>query len=212
MKKNDEGGMRAYDGGDRLSKAFGSKGADAEEERLRELLGVLKEDVLAPAKLREAVMREVMSTPEPVWRRVRDWWLEPRTIKLSPATGALLAAACVVLFTLWPGVPSSPNVDGVASPVAVGPVVTRFVLVAPEATSVHVTGDFASWDPDAIVLEDLRGTGIWTADVPLEPGVYQYTFIIDGSEWRPDPKALSHVDDGFGQTNSVLIVSPASEA
>jgi hypothetical protein len=62
------------------------------------------------------------------------------------------------------------------------------------------------------VLEDLRGTGVWTADVLLPPGVYQYTFIVDGTEWRPDPTAFSQVDDGFGQVNSVVIVSPENAA
>jgi 1,4-alpha-glucan branching enzyme len=51
---------------------------------------------------------------------------------------------------------------------------------------------------------------VWTIDVPLEPGVYQYAFVVDGAEWRPDPRAVSHVDDGFGRENSVVIVSRES--
>jgi 1,4-alpha-glucan branching enzyme len=97
----------------------------------------------------------------------------------------------------------------------VGPVpaqvVTRFVLIAPEASSVHLTGDFVSWSREGIALEDPRGTGIWTTDVQLPPGVYQYTFVVNGTQWVPDPRAVSQVDDGFGQTNSVLIV-PGGEA
>jgi 1,4-alpha-glucan branching enzyme len=105
----------------------------------------------------------------------------------------------------------------VASPVASAPdgpaeVATTFVLVAPQASSVHLTGDFLSWSREGIALEDLRGTGIWTADVSLPPGVYQYTFVIDGSEWIPDPRAVSQVDDGFGQLNSVVIVPAEGDA
>jgi hypothetical protein len=48
--------------------------------------------------------------------------------------------------------------------------------------------------------------------VALPPGVYQYTFIVDGARWQPDPLAVSQVSDGFGQVNSVLIVPPRTEA
>jgi 1,4-alpha-glucan branching enzyme len=101
--------------------------------------------------------------------------------------------------------------DGELTRAPASQTVTRFVLVAPGASSVHLTGDFLSWSREGIALDDPRGTGVWTADVPLQPGVYQYTFVIDGTEWVPDPRAVSQVDDGFGQVNSVVIVSGGSE-
>jgi hypothetical protein len=178
-----------------------------EEARLRELLETARATAPAPPSLRDAVMREIALIPSPLWRRLLDWSVRPHTIRLSPAAGALALAASAAVFALWPGVPPTP------APSAGAPgVVTRFVLVAPGASSVHVTGDFASWLPEAVALEDLRGTGIWTADIQLPPGVYQYTFIVNGSEWRPDPRALSQVDDGFGQVNSVVIVPAESDA
>ena len=185
------------------------EGLRLEEERLRGLVQGLQEDVRAPLALRDAVMREVAEIPIPLWRRLSDWGLRPRTIRLSPAAGALAFAASVAVFSLWPG--SVPTNDPAAA-AGERQVVTRFVLVAGEASSVHLTGDFVSWSREGIELEDLRGTGIWTADVPLLPGVYQYTFIVNGTEWRPDPRAVSQVDDGFGQANSVVIVSAQSEA
>lgn len=180
-----------------------------EEERLRALVESLGEDVRAPLALRDAVMREVAELPVPLWRRLADWSLRPRTLRLSPAAGALAMAASAAVFLLWSG--SEPPTDPVGASGA-GQVVTRFVFVAGEASSVHLTGDFVSWSREGIELEDLRGTGIWTADVSLLPGVYQYTFIVNGTEWRPDPRAVSQVDDGFGQTNSIVIVSAESEA
>ncbi len=180
-----------------------------EEERLRGLVESLQEDVRAPLALRDAVMREVAEIPVPLWRRLADWTLRPRTVRLSPAAAALAFAASVAVLFLWPG--SVPTTDPAAAAGA-SRVVTRFVFVAAEASSVHLTGDFVSWSREGIELEDLRGTGIWTADVPLLPGVYQYTFIVNGTEWRPDPRAVSQVDDGFGQVNSVVIVSAESEA
>lgn len=179
----------------------------SDEMRLVELLGELREDAQAPAGFHASVMRAVDEVPESPLRRFADWWLRPRSVRVSPALGALAVAASAALFLLWPG--------GGGGPVAGGPeaeqVVTRFVLVAPEASSVRLTGDFLAWSREGVELEDPRGTGVWTADVSLEPGVYQYTFVIDGTRWVPDPAAVSYVDDGFGQFNSVVIV-PEGEA
>jgi hypothetical protein len=179
-----------------------------EDTRLRELLGVLREDVRAPAGLRAEVMRAVERQRASRWRAIADWWIQPREVRIRPAVGALALAASLAILLLLPGgEPLAPP------PAATGPaqVVTRFVLIAPEASSVHLTGDFISWSREGIALEDLRGTGVWTTDVVLPPGVYQYTFVVNGTDWVPDPRAVSQVDDGFGQVNSVLIV-PGGEA
>lgn len=183
------------------------EGLRQEEERLRGLIGSLEEDVHAPLALREAVMRGIAELPVPFWRQMADWCLRPRTIRLSPAAGALAFAASASLLFLWPG--SAPTTDQTVAAGA-GQVVTRFVLMAPAASSVRLTGDFVSWSQEGIELEDLRGTGVWTADVELPPGIYQYTFVVNGTEWQPDPRAVSQVDDGFGRVNSVVIVSAES--
>jgi len=43
--------------------------------------------------------------------------------------------------------------------------------------------------------------------VPLEAGVHDYAFVVDGEVWTPDPLATS-VDDGFGGENSRLSLLP----
>src|SRR5688572_16541117 len=185
----------------------------SEEVRLREVIGTLREDVRAPAGFRADVMRAVAAVaPDeaPAWKRAAEWFMNPQPVRIRPAFASLaLAASVALLLFVMPGdVP-------VGEPQATAPAaqaVTRFVLIAPEASSVHLTGDFLSWSPEGIVLEDPRGTGIWTADVALPPGVYQYTFVVNGTQWTPDPRALSQVDDGFGQTNSVVIVPAGGEA
>jgi len=180
-----------------------------EEARVRELLGVLKEDVRAPASFRVEVMEAIERATSSPWKRVADWWLEPRPVRIRPAAAALALAASLALLVLLPGEP--PVAPTAAVDPAPAQIVTRFVLIAPEAASVHLTGDFVSWSREGIALEDPRGTGIWTTDVQLPPGVYQYTFVVNGTQWVPDPRAVSQVDDGFGQMNSVLIV-PGGEA
>jgi hypothetical protein len=179
----------------------------AEEARLRELLATVKDDTPARVGFRADVMRAIEQDATPLWKRLAAWWLEPRPVRIRPAVGALAVASAVLLF-VWSGRGSDVEPVAVTAPVQA---VTRFVLVAPGASTVHLTGDFIGWSPEGIALEDPRGTGVWTADVPLPPGVYQYTFVLDGTEWVPDPRAVSQVDDGFGQVNSVVIVSSPSD-
>lgn len=194
---------------------------DGRDDRLRDLMGELREDFRAPPELRQNVMDRVRQIPDPVWKRAMDWILRPRTFQVTPATAGLAFAGLALIFVLRPGPEATapvPPVDpngivaaGTSAETTAGSI-TRFVFVAPGAASVRMTGDFVEWDPEGIGLQDQRGTGVWTVDVPLTPGVYQYTFIVDGTEWRPDPHAVSQVDDGFGQQNSVVIVSGNSEA
>lgn len=179
----------------------------AEELRLRELLGAVRDDTPARAGFRASVMRAIEQDAEPLWKRAAAWWLEPRPVRIRPAVGALAMASAVLLF-VWAERSRDVGPAAVDAPIQA---VTRFVLVAPGASSVHLTGDFVGWSPESIALEDPRGTGVWTADVPLPPGVYQYTFVLDGTEWVPDPRAVSQVDDGFGQVNSVVIVPSPSD-
>lgn len=189
-----------------------SHGEHPDETRLRELLGTLREDVRAPAELRDAVMREIqLEAQRPSWaRRLVEWALAPRMLPVSPAVGALAAAALAALMLVRPA-PEPAALPAVEADTPVR-VVTRFVLVAPGASSVHVTGDFNSWSREGVALEDLRGSGIWTGDIALPPGVHEYTFVVDGIEWVPDPTAVLQVDDGFGQLNSILVVSEEGEA
>jgi hypothetical protein len=164
-----------------------------------------------PLGNRAAIMRRIRAEPAPAWSRAWEWIVTPRTLHLSPGMGGVaLAAAALVLLLVRPGIAPVVPVEPVAP--AEEPVSTvRFVLVAPEARSLAVTGDFVNWDPAGIPLQAATREGVWTAEIRLAPGVYNYVFIIDGTEWRPDPNAAMQADDGFGQQNSVLIVAPRTE-
>jgi 1,4-alpha-glucan branching enzyme len=69
---------------------------------------------------------------------------------------------------------------------------------------VEVAGTFTGWH-DSVQLREMA-PGVWAAFVPLQPGVHDYTFIVDGSQWVMDP-AAPRVDDGFGGTNSRLFLT-----
>jgi hypothetical protein len=76
-----------------------------------------------------------------------------------------------------------------------------------KAHTVAIAGDFNGWDPRANLLEDPEGDGIWTGTLKLEPGKYEYMFVLDGEKWFPDPNALRYVKDGFGNRNAILEIN-----
>jgi 1,4-alpha-glucan branching enzyme len=85
----------------------------------------------------------------------------------------------------------------------------QFVLVAPEAASVSLVGDFNDWDVSATPLMRGGGDGVWAVTIPLNPGRYRYSFLVDGTTWQRDPQAARTVEDEFGRPNSVLTIGGA---
>ena len=78
-----------------------------------------------------------------------------------------------------------------------------FILPALNARVVSVVGSFSEWEP--VPLSDDDGDGIWTTQIPLPPGRYEYAFIIDGRWWGQDPSADEYVRS-FGEYSSVRYV------
>jgi hypothetical protein len=84
---------------------------------------------------------------------------------------------------------------------------SEFSLVDEDATSVAVAGSFNGWSSSAWALSDADEDGTWTGSFPVASGVYQYKFVIDGTEWITDPGNPETADDGYGGLNSELTVS-----
>ncbi len=80
-----------------------------------------------------------------------------------------------------------------------------FILDAPNAETVHLTGEFTNWSREGLKMELDEKDGIWKALLHLEPGEYEYRFIVDGV-WIKDPANVDSVLNEFGQENSLLIV------
>jgi 1,4-alpha-glucan branching enzyme len=81
---------------------------------------------------------------------------------------------------------------------------TTFTLVVPQAEQVCIVGSFNEWDPMANMLgydED----GRWGCTLALEPGEYEYRFVVDG-EWCDDPGNMLRRSNGFGTENCVLVI------
>jgi len=74
-----------------------------------------------------------------------------------------------------------------------------------KATSVFLAGNFNNWSTSAMPMQLVDG--IWQLAITLEPGSYQYKFVINGTTWKEDPEAPSYVDDGFGGKNGAFVLT-----
>lgn len=81
------------------------------------------------------------------------------------------------------------------------PAFDGFVIRAPDATEVHIIGDFGEWQPFPLHQDP---SGLWTLDLRLGPGTYEFVYIIDGEVVLPDDVPLR--PDGFGGQNAVLVI------
>ncbi len=83
----------------------------------------------------------------------------------------------------------------------------RFEFRPPhQAQTVTLAGTFNEWSTTANPMR-LEGDRFVT-ELLLPAGTYSYKFVVNGSEWYPDPKNPQKTPDGFGGWNSVLEVGP----
>jgi len=81
---------------------------------------------------------------------------------------------------------------------------TEFSLLAPQAKSAFIAGDFNQWNLSLHPLKrDKKGS--WEISLALSPGQYEYRFFVDG-EWQNDPNCSSFVENPFGTLNCLKIV------
>jgi len=80
---------------------------------------------------------------------------------------------------------------------------TYFKINAPGAHSVQLAGSFNAWEPKARQLR-MDSRGVWRTSMMLEPGVYEYRFVVDG-EWHNDVES-PNVPNPFGGQNCVRVV------
>jgi len=155
---------------------------EREEETVERVIQHLRRPVAIDAGLDARVMREIAQTPS---QGRRAWPLWP-----------LVAAAAVLAAVLFAR-PWNRNATSKADTL-------QFVLVAPQAASVALVGDFNDWDPARAPMQTAHG--VWATVVRLAPGRYRYAFLVDGVEWRADPGAPAAKDDEFGTPSSVVTV------
>lgn len=81
---------------------------------------------------------------------------------------------------------------------------TDFKLFAPAAQEVFLSGDFCNWQGDDCPMRRLKD-GSWKKSLKLNPGRYEYRFVVDG-HWWTDPENPDRQENPYGQHNSVLII------
>ncbi len=176
---------------------------------LERVVAELRRPVEFGAGYDERLMASVRAAPRPgsfaaLWAALR----RPRPVEVSPL-GALALAAGVAALVLGTAIFSGRPAAPAAGPAAGGAPDERpvqFVLVMPRARTVALVGDFNDWDTVAQPLQRASRDGVWSVTVPLAPGRYRYTFVVDGVRWIADPGAPAVPEDDFGRPNSVITV------
>ena len=196
------------------------------DEALRDRVVELERLVLGASRLARPavpesflvnVLRETMPSVRPVTanrRRLIDRLLLPRAFHWNLAGAA--AVACLILLAVGAGVAQALRwrtasvVASSSNPGSLPVVLVRLVVVQPGARVVQAAGDFNGWNPSQTPLEP-TADGAWTVTLPLQPGRYEYQFVVDGEQWIGDPFAAEQSNDGFGSRNAVLDVRPPAD-
>ena len=166
-------------------------------------------------KLKEsAVMGQTVTQYDKYCRGAKDYFSLARELIVleAPAVVAkpMMAPAAVTVKAAAAPAPAAPaktmsnRMQDLVKEHAPSVCETRFVLNAPEARSVYVTGSFNDWSLDENCRMHVE-EGHWVVRLPLNPGMYKYQFIVDG-RWREDPANVRQERNSFGDINSLLEV------
>lgn len=141
----------------------------------------------------------------------------PRTISastLATAAGIALVMAVGTQDRVGPG--NSPgrravvigdSVASVASAIRDTLRIVQFMLTAPAASRVALTGDFNSWDVRGIPMARDSRDGRWAVTLALAPGRHSYAYVVDDTQWVRDPSGTPAEPNELTPPRSVLIIN-----
>lgn len=100
---------------------------------------------------------------------------------------------------------------GLSQPVTVDAGI-KFTFTNPDAHTVVLSGDFNSWSHSKGAMT-LSNDGVWTIVLDMQPGVYQYKYLVNDTLWVLDPEnpaaIENHNQSGYNNvfvyTNSRII-------
>jgi hypothetical protein len=175
----------------------------------RTTLELIVQELQAPVRLDDSFDRRVMVRVRRLYaerrpRGIAGWIGAAVNLTRRPAYAAALAAGvvAVVMGMLR---------DGRRTVAGAEPIPVQFVLVAPEARTVAVVGDFNNWGLGDTALVAENHNGVWSVSAPVPAGVHRYAFLVNGKQWVADPTAPRAAGDDFGQPSSTLVVEASAE-
>lgn len=170
----------------------------------------------APSGFTERVMERIKKRPIPFKQRIVEWIRSDLEIHMNWAwkwamvsilVFSILGVAGWQYFRLQRLHSEIETLERRFSELEKQPIPMRFVFYNPSAKSVHLAGTFNDWRAGReYQLANLGQNGIWSITLMLEPGVYEYMFLVDGKDWITDPAAMDFCPDGFGRKNSIVEV------
>jgi Glycogen recognition site of AMP-activated protein kinase len=182
-------------------------GVKAEFDALTNTVRLLKEGERRepPAFFTAEVMRKLpkQATSRSMLDRIREFLFNSHVLRWNMATALGTAVIVLVALVTISRVHREPMMNA-AGPAETA-VTVRLTFYSPQARTVSVAGDFNKWKTNADEMKN--SDGMWSVNLKLKPGVYSYSFIVDGKSWVPDPGADTYEDDGFGSRNAVLRVA-----
>ncbi|MCL4476993.1 MAG: isoamylase early set domain-containing protein [Nitrospirae bacterium] len=165
------------------------------------------ERLSVPPSFTSKVMGKLPVRKSSYREKVWDFFFKDRVLRWNMVTAAATVCLVIIVFT---GVFQFQKKHSLISHtnISEGSTVTvKFNIYVPDAKEVAIAGDFNKWKVDGKNMMKKQDNGIWTIEIPLKPGAYNYMFVMDGKVWLSDPNAESYQDDGFGYKNSVLKVT-----
>ncbi len=177
-----------------------------EYQSLKEIIASLNS--LSPQPVPENLTENIMAKISRKEIQIQTSWMDllKKRIPIPRFSFRLIGAAAVavaVMFFAFTFIFNTPDTSLICS----AEVQFSLKINDNKAHTVAIAGDFNGWNPQANLLEDSEGNGIWTGTLKLEPGRYEYMFVLDGEKWFPDPNALRYVKDGFGNRNAILEIN-----
>jgi hypothetical protein len=171
---------------------------DDQEDSLDRVIERVRRPVWIDPAVDVRVMRAITRRELPLGTRAWRWLVRPRRVAISPLN-VLAATALTIAVVVVAARAVGRDEAAFAAPEF------QFVLVAPQAATVALVGDFNDWDPQRTRMR-AASRGMWTAVVPLAPGRHRYAFLVNGVDWVADPSAPTAADNEFGAPSSVVTV------